>query len=448
MPDTVEVPSRPALVTIPNVELIKTGTWEISTGTWTVSERDLRDAVAATDAPGVRRPVLKLGHVDPRFDGEPAVGWVDNLRVDDNGTTLYGDYVGVPAWLADVIASAYPDRSIEGVYGYKDQSGHVHNFVLEAVALLGVTAPGVGTLASLQDVAKLYGVAASSENDTERFAMPVSASGAPIPREVTVAGSVTVENVRRSFYDEGGPAASNWWWIEELFVDPPEVIAVDDDTGSLFRVPFSVNGNEIVWGESQAVRREYVAASATLRNPVYTFASRDESRTIDTEEVEGGAMPNLNDEFRKRLGVADDADDATILAALDEALNERAEAETAEPVAASRLPEGIVTIEASVLDELRRNAQLGADARADQERERRESLVSAAISDGRIAPARRDHWLSALEADSGAADVLASLTPGLVPVDGERGHNKPAVDLDDDDAVLASLFPDMNRKDS
>src|SRR5690349_3336204 len=109
---------------------MQTGTWAAMTGVHTFTTDDLFAAVGALDCPAVRRPILKLGHVDPRFDGEPAVGWIDNLTVTDGGMTLLGDYVGMPGWLGDVIASAYPDRSIEGCWGFVCQIGHTHPFVL------------------------------------------------------------------------------------------------------------------------------------------------------------------------------------------------------------------------------------------------------------------------------------------------------------------------------
>lgn len=164
MADDVTVPSAPPLARIHGVELMRTGQWDISTGRVEFTSKDLAAAVGALNCPAVRRPVLKLGHTDARFDGQPAVGWVDNIATTDNGHTLVGDYVGMPGWLGQVIASAYPDRSIEGVYDYRCQLGHTHPFVLTAVALLGVTAPGIGTLSSLQDVAALYGVAAADDD--------------------------------------------------------------------------------------------------------------------------------------------------------------------------------------------------------------------------------------------------------------------------------------------
>lgn len=150
------------LRTIPGVELIRVGTWEISTGPWTVTPADLVAAVAAHRAGAVRRPPVKLGHLDPRFDGEPAYGFVDNLRIVDNGQTLVGDLVGLPPMLADLIPVAYADRSVEGVQGFVDASGRAYSFALTGVALLGATAPGVSALRSLADVGQLYGVAAAT----------------------------------------------------------------------------------------------------------------------------------------------------------------------------------------------------------------------------------------------------------------------------------------------
>jgi len=129
------------LRTISGVELIRVGTWEISTGTWTVTPADLVAAVAAHRAGAVRRPPVKLGHVDPRFDGEPAYGFVDNLRVVDNGQTLVGDLVGLPPMLADLIPVAYADRSVEGVQGFVDASGQAYSFALTGVALLAPRRP-------------------------------------------------------------------------------------------------------------------------------------------------------------------------------------------------------------------------------------------------------------------------------------------------------------------
>lgn len=152
------MPDTPTLATIPNVELARTGSWALSTGRWNPKAEDFTAAVAALNCPAVKPARIRLGHVDPRFDGEPAVGHIGNLRVEAGGHSLVGDLDKVPGWLPNVVNAAYPDRSVEGVYGHVCSVGHTHPFVLTGLALLGVAAPGVGTLRSIEDVGVLYGV--------------------------------------------------------------------------------------------------------------------------------------------------------------------------------------------------------------------------------------------------------------------------------------------------
>jgi hypothetical protein len=79
-------------------------------------------------------------------------------------------------------------------------------------------------------------------------------------------------------------------------------------------------------------------------------------------------MSHLTEGLRQRLGIAENADEGTILAALDEALAERA---TDEPPKAA-LPEGTVAIDAGILEQLRTDAAAGRAAREQQQAERRE----------------------------------------------------------------------------
>jgi hypothetical protein len=96
---------------------------------------------------------LKIGHDDPRFDGGPSLGNLDNLRV--VGDTLLADFVNVPAGVAKLLPFSYRDRSVEGVFGYRDGTGRTWRFIVTACALLGERAPAVHTLAQLGE---LYGV--------------------------------------------------------------------------------------------------------------------------------------------------------------------------------------------------------------------------------------------------------------------------------------------------
>lgn len=126
--------------------------------------------------------------------------------------------------------------------------------------------------------------------------------------------------------------------------------------------------------------------------------------------------------MRQSLGLSAEADEATIVAALAEAL-----AEQADTPPAAALPDGVVTVDAATLENLRADAARGAEAARRQEREDRETLVAAAVADGRIAPARTAAWLASLEADPGAAETLAKLERGLIPV-AERGYGADTSD--------------------
>jgi hypothetical protein len=102
-----------------------------------------RRHLQAANRPGALAPRLKVGHVDKRFDGEPAIGRVRNLRLTDDGEAIIADYTDVPQWLADALPSAYPGRSIEAAV-------NGDSLDITGVALLGVTLPGITNLADLE----------------------------------------------------------------------------------------------------------------------------------------------------------------------------------------------------------------------------------------------------------------------------------------------------------
>jgi hypothetical protein len=162
---SVAVPAAPALSHLPGVELCQTGTWNLSTGPATFTQTDF---MRCRRRPRMPRDPPSRPEARPRRQlrrRTAAIGYIENLRGADDWRTLVGDYAGMPGWLATpdmngdtVIASAYPDRSIEGAWDWRCQMGHTHPFVILAVSLLGAELPGVGSLASLQDVAALYGI--------------------------------------------------------------------------------------------------------------------------------------------------------------------------------------------------------------------------------------------------------------------------------------------------
>lgn len=462
MPDLTPI-ERPVLATIPRVELMHAGTWNISTGQATFTSDDLAQAIAAMECPAVRRPVLKIGHTDVRFDGEPAVGWIDNLNTD--GSTLWGDYVGMPRWLADVCASAYPDRSIEGWYDFQCQIGHTHPFVLTGVALLGVTPPGIGTLASLQDVATLYGVAAAQNPDTVVTTsrhIVFNASGGNMPASLLKA-KATVEDIRRAYY-----ADASWSvWIEEIQLDPVlQLIVADDETGQRQRVPVTLDpskeGEEAVEFAAPIpvlVRYEDAPIAASVaRDGVVHYSTRQASRpsaspqppateplgSITPQKKEKAAMAasdlNITGGLLTRLGIAPDADldEDGLLAALDERLTAPSTVEASTQQTTPTVPEGHVVVSQRVLDEMRIQAAAGAEAFARQQREDRDNAISAAVRDGRISPARKEFWATAWDKDpEGVLKDLAALPPGRIPM---AATGYLGTEASGDDSVYASLF--------
>ena len=161
------------------------------------------------------------------------------------------------------------------------------------------------------------------------------------------------------------------------------------------------------------------------------------------------AYDDLKAGLAKRLGVSEtDVSDEKLLEALDESLAEQAgdtnpESESpAEPVvvgepvlATASLPEGVVTIDATVLAQLQDNAKRGAEARAEQDKARRDGLIATALSKGQITSASAEGWRKRLEENETLiASAIAALPENTVPVE-EIGHASAVVG--DDDAYPA-----------
>ena len=453
----VDVPAAPLLATIPRVELGSVGTWDISNiEGWHPTADDFASAVAAMDCPAVRRPALKFGH--STGPGDPSIGLIDNLAVTDDGQTLVGDYVGVPGWLAaaddegrSVIASAYPDRSGEWEHNYVCQLGHTHPFVLHAMALLGVVRPGIGTLESLYD---LYAKAPEKET----------------AMATTALASVTVDQVRSAYYN--GPAANDYnLWIREVLVDPPQLIVQNDSDNSLQRVPFTASDNAVTFGEPTTVHVEYIDAApatapAAASAPAVRFASRAESRPgrpaaaptpaagAVGATTEGGSTVEITDDqltaLRSALGLADDADLTAIVAAAEAASTTSEDTtdtpaapqgtETTETAQASTggMPTGVVAIDSGRLAALEADAAAFKAHLVKQRDAEIETVLSSAISEGRITPANSAAWRETLTRDlDHGRSLLSSMAANSAAPVAELGHATESADVADVQASTA-----------
>jgi hypothetical protein len=497
--------SAPALVTVANVPILHAGVeYPLSTGPRTFTPEDLRDAVmAANEDSSVPRPRLKIGHIDPRFndaqvfDGSPSFGVATNLRLSDNGTTVYADYVGVPKWLADIMPAAYPSRSVEGYSNVpafapegqqlESQMGKRWRFVISACSLLGVQWPGISVL---EDLPQFYG---EEIPDGVTIDPALLQGGDPMRLFGKTAASVNLDDVRRAFYGEYVPAnpEKNWWWVQAVLMDPNELVVEDDESGQLYKLSFSSDKGAVSFGDPQPVRIDYIpetveaykaAASyvaATLavgREVAASWNTRDES--IPQPDTGGSMDPKL---IRDRLGLPEEATDAQVQETLrelnaaagiiepqvptppaaeptpaDEPIGEPV-APPAEPVApaavaASALPPGTVLVDKAQYDGLVAATNESRDFIAERRKEKRDELVTAAMKDGRIAPASKDHWLNYLEHDPKGEETLASLQPGLIPVElratavGGNGEEGDALSADQVSEWSAQLFPEVRAQ--
>ncbi|WP_051701741.1 head maturation protease, ClpP-related [Mycetocola saprophilus] len=190
-----------------------------------------------------------------------------------------------------------------------------------------------------------------------------------------------------------------------------ETVGVDDPDELL------EDGDDIQ-DQAPRLRGAHAAMRAFARTP--NLPSSSEPGAPNRKETTV-AYSDLTAGLRERLGVTDAAaSDEALLAALDEALVEQADTPAAP---AASIPAGAVIMDAASLAELRAQAALGAEARAQQESDRRDGIVSQALSEGRIAAASRDQWRAQLDSDeTGITTLLASFPKNAVPV-AEIGHS-------------------------
>lgn len=131
-------------------------------------------------------------------------------------------------------------------------------------------------------------------------------------------------------------------------------------------------------------------------------------------------MAELKDGLRERFGFAEDASDDAILAAIDGARDPDASDEaiaksrglSADQVKAALdgAKAGLVTVSGVMLDELKAQAALGAQARGKQLADERDETIEAARAQGKISAERVTAWATAWDKDpEGTKADLASL---------------------------------------
>lgn len=169
-----------------------------------------------------------------------------------------------------------------------------------------------------------------------------------------------------------------------------------------------------------------------------------------TTEPEGGTDVSLS-EFCSRLGLDETADEAAVLAALDE-LKTKATTPAeppAELVAAAAKADKQAEQFAAAIGQIETLSTELAAVKAEKAAERKAAFFAAAVGQGKIAPAERASWEARYDRDAElVSEILAAIKPGTaVPVAaaGYMGDPEPAFS---DDDLLRLLPPDMRSDDA
>ncbi len=101
------------------------------------------------------KPMLKLGHEEGQEEeilkyGQPALGWIEDIRVDEKLGKLFGKFTDIPAIVKEALQKKlYKQKSIE-IDIDVEHDGETFEHVLTGVALLGADLPAVNNLNDLK----------------------------------------------------------------------------------------------------------------------------------------------------------------------------------------------------------------------------------------------------------------------------------------------------------
>lgn len=199
-----------------------------------------------------------------------------------------------------------------------------------------------------------------------------------------------------------------------------ETVGADDD-------PLDVLEGDTVEDKYQSARARLSWSPSSASAPIKPPSSPEPGNTRETEKL------TMSDTFlasvRDRLGVSEaEASEETVLAALNEALTEQADT-TAAP--AATIPDGAIVVDKGAYEELQSNATAGRTALDTLNASRRDGIITAALTDGRIAASAKDSWRAQLDKDEdGISTLLNSFPKNTVPVD-EVGHSDSIVSAED-----------------
>lgn len=255
------------------------------------------------------------------------------------------------------------------------------------------------------------------------------------------------DNLASAYADRAGGNIKQWrqamtaetWYSDKEAVAAGLADRVEPSKTASDKAKARINFDVFAYAGRAAAPDPYLPAQP--ENP----SNKEESDMSDT----------LTEGLRARLGLAADADETAILAAVDatvapdddsEDVDESDETEETDETEedADGNEATTETVDSDTLKALKRDAEAGRKAYDAQQAAHRESLVSAAVREGKISVARKGDWLNKLAKDPGSESELAALAKGLIPVDGPRGYTGSLSDVAEssDDAIYNALYPE------
>ncbi|ORM14115.1 head maturation protease, ClpP-related [Prescottella equi] len=174
--------------------------------------------------------------------------------------------------------------------------------------------------------------------------------------------------------------------------------------------------------------------AATFNLSRFRFAGRAQApapRIPSAEAVEAnnrkeGAMPTLKEALATRLGTAADADDDTVVAALDEALAERADT-SASGSSDIEARAGVVTVDADQFASMQSEIVASREFRTRQEAAETRAYIDAALAAGKFPPSKAEHYEKLIAAAPAETRALIDGMPANVFPVAEIGHDGDGV---------------------
>jgi hypothetical protein len=375
-------------------------------------------------------------------DEMPAVGWLDNLRVEevDGINKLLADLKAVPKKLAALIkAGAFRTRSVE-ISRLTSQTDKKKYEVISGLAWLGAKAPAVRTL---NDIIALYSEGQSEpaaalmlSDDSGEVGLYIAADYAQDVsfRVLDLSEGDVIWNpdggmnalmsklrmaLNEKYPGTGEYASGAQYWIMDVARNGKTAIVEDYSSGETWLVAFSADDDGEIeisdkdewtlarpaWVESSRELREDLTADATVSQTASDTRGQmaDDNRTEDLTDEQVAAVAET-------LGIENDDPEELRKTVFERFAPEEPKVEPVVVPAPAPTPTPVASMSDAEVEVLKLNAEAGKTALRKLFEQERDTDISKALADGRIPPADEEKWQGFYEKDQAhTRELLAAL---------------------------------------